>query len=385
MTILMAHNYYQQSGGEDQVFAAEAALLESRGHRVVRFEEHNARIRNRSAGVIAIDAVWNSNSAHLLTELVRREKPDIVHFHNTFPLISPAAYYAVQREGVPVIQTLHNFRLLCPGATLFRDGAVCEECMDRRSLRPAMAHKCYRGSRPATAAVATMLTVHRAARTWHRKVDRYIALSEFARRKFIVGGLPANRIVVKPNFVSPDPGVGQGSGGYALFVGRLAAEKGISVLVSAWKELSNIPLLVVGGGPLEGTKWPPGVNWMGRQSRDKVLSLMRGAYTLIFPSQWYEGAPMTIVEAFACGLPIIASNLGTMAEQVAHERTGLLFNPGDATDLARKVRWAFDHPDAVGAMRAAARAEYERLYSPRENYKMLMSIYDAAIEAGMAA
>ena len=380
MNILVAHNYYQQPGGEDQVFAAEAALLEDHGHRVVRYEENNSRIADRVGALTAIDAIWNSTSARSITELMRREKPDVVHFHNTFPLISPAAYYAVQRAGVPVVQTLHNFRLLCPAATLFRDGAVCEQCIDQRSFRPAMFHKCYRGSRPATAAVAAMLTLHRAARTWQRKVDRYIAVSEFARRKFIVGGLPANRIVLKPNFVSPDPGMGDGNGGNALFVGRLSAEKGIAVLASAWRELSDIPLTVAGDGPVSGTEWPAGVTWVGRQPHARILELMREARVLIFPSLWYEGAPMTIIEAFACGLPVIASNLGSMAEMVAHERTGLLFNPGDAEDLARKVRWAFENPDAVEAMRAAARREFEEKYTAERNYKMLTSIYEQAIE-----
>jgi glycosyltransferase involved in cell wall biosynthesis len=379
-SIAIVHNYYQQPGGEDQTFAAETALLESKGHRVIRYEEHNSRIANRNAAFAAIDAVWSSKSAQAFTELMRRNKPDVVHFHNTFPLISPSAYYAVRREGAAVVQTLQNYRLLCPGATLFRDGAVCEKCIDQQSLRPAMFHKCYRGSRPATAAVAAMLTVHRAAGTWRRKVDLYIAVSEFGRRKFIEGGLAADRIVVKPNFVSPDPGVGASCGDYALFVGRLSAEKGIGILASAWSELSDIPLIVAGDGPLAGTEWPRGVTALGRQPRERILALMREARVLIFPSQWYEGAPMTIVEAFACGLPVIASNLGSMAEMVAHERTGLLFHPGDAADLARKVRWAFEHPQAVDAMRAAARREFEEKYTAESNYKMLIGIYEEAIE-----
>jgi glycosyltransferase involved in cell wall biosynthesis len=375
----MAHNRYRQPGGEDQVFASESALLECKSHRVIRFEEDNARIEKGSAAVTTLSAVWNSKSANALTRVIRRERPDVVHFHNTFPLISPAAYYAAQREGVPVIQTLHNFRLLCPGATLFRDGAICQECIDQRSFRPGMANKCYRGSRPATAAVATMLTVHRAARTWHRKVDLYIALNDFAREKFIEGGLPASRIVVKPNFVSPDPGVGTGTGSYALFVGRLSPEKGIAVLAEAWKDLRHIPLLVAGDGPLAGTQWPSGVTWIGRQPHDKILELMREARILIFPSEWYEGAPMTLIEAFACGLPVIASNLGSMAEMVSHERIGLLFNAGDAANLARNVRWAFGNHIALDAMRRAARQEYEVKYSAERNYEMLTASYETAI------
>jgi glycosyltransferase involved in cell wall biosynthesis len=379
MNVLVAHNYYQQPGGEDHVFAAETALLESRGHHVVRYEEHNSRIANRNVAVAAIDTVWSSKSARALGELVRGHRPDVVHFHNTFPLISPAAYYAVQNEGAAVVQTLHNFRLVCPGATLFRDGMVCEECIQQRSLRPAMAHKCYRGSRPATAAVAVMLTVHRAARTFRRQVDCYIALSEFARRKFIAGGLPEDRIVVKPNFVSPDPGVGPGTGGCALFVGRLSAEKGVSLLASAWRELGKIPLVVAGDGPLAGTEWPMGVSWIGSHPREKILALMSEARVLIVPSEWYETGPLTVLEAFACGLPVIASNLGSMAETVTHEKTGLLFEPGDAADLARKVKWAFEHPEAMEKMRVNARSEFEEKYTADRNYEILMAIYEAAI------
>jgi glycosyltransferase involved in cell wall biosynthesis len=243
-----------------------------------------------------------------------------------------------------------------------------------------MAHKCYRGSRPATAAVAVMLTVHRAARTFRRQVDCYIALSEFARRKFIAGGLPEDRIVVKPNFVSPDPGVGPGTGGYALFVGRLSAEKGVSLLASAWKELGKIPLVVAGDGPLAGTEWPMGVSWIGSQPREKILALMSEARVLIVPSECYENGPLAALEAFACGLPVIASNLGSMAETVTHEKTGLLFEPGDAADLARKVRWAFEHPEAMAAMRVAARREFEEKYTAERNYKMLIGIYEQAME-----
>jgi glycosyltransferase involved in cell wall biosynthesis len=226
-----------------------------------------------------------------------------------------------------------------------------------------------------------MLQIHRTAGTWRTKVDVYIALSEFARRKFIEGGLPASRIVVKPNFVFPDPGMGTGGGGYALFVGRLSAEKGISVLAESWRHLADIPLVVAGDGPLAGTEWPRGVSALGRLPREKILALMRAAQVLIFPSIWYEGAPMTIIEAFACGLPVIASNLGSMAEMVEHERTGCLFNPGDAADLARKVRWMFEHTRAVAAMRLAARREYEEKYMAERNYEMLMAIYARAIDS----
>jgi len=354
-------------------------MLGDNGHAVSLYEEQNDRIGN---GLLTgVSAVWNQNSYRKLGALVRRNNIALVHFHNTFPLVSPSAYYAVRKPGVAVVQTLHNYRLLCPGATLYRSGAVCEECIERRSPVPAVAHRCYRGSRLATAAIATMLSAHRAAGTWSRAVDIYIALSEFARSKFIQGGIPTDRIAVKPNFVTPDPGIGEGTGDYALFVGRLAPEKGIETLARAWQNLQDIPLKVVGDGPMSGGDWPPGTTWMGYQPRDRVLALMRAARVLVFPSIWYECAPMTILEAFACGLPVIASDLGSLPEFVTDHRTGLLFRPGDPADLVSKVRWAFQHSEQLREMRFEARREYEDKYTAERNYRMLSAIYDLAIDS----
>ena len=225
-----------------------------------------------------------------------------------------------------------------------------------------------------------MLAAHRAVGTWDRRIDVYIALSEFARSKFIQGGLPADRIVVKGNCVTPDPGPGEGKGGYALFVGRLSEEKGIGTLAEAWRRLPDIPLLVAGDGPLNQTEWPKGVTWLGHQSHDEVIGLMKNAAVLVFPSVCYECAPLTILEAFACGLPVIASDLGSVPELVTDRRNGRLFRAGDADDLGRQVRWAFEGPDQLGEMRAAARREFETRYTAEANYKALLEIYGLAIE-----
>jgi glycosyltransferase involved in cell wall biosynthesis len=375
----MAHNFYRQPGGEDRVFENETALLEKNGHEVLRHEDHNDRIHDGPVAA-ARDAVWSSQTFQSLDRLTHARAINLAHFHNTFPLISPAAYYAVRRAGVPVVQTLHNFRLICAGGMLSREGAVCESCIKHRSLLPGIARACYRESRPATAAVATMLAVHRAAGTYQKQVDCYIALSQFARRKFIEGGLPPDRIVVKPNFVSPDPGAGKGHGDYALFVGRLAQDKGVKTLAAAWRPLHGIPLRVAGDGPLRDAHWPQGMVWLGAQPQDRIMTLMQDARVLVFPSTSYECAPMTIVEAFACGLPVIASNLGSIPEFVQHGYNGLLFRPGDPEDLASKVRWAFDHPEELGAMRLNARREFEQKYTGERNYKMLIATYEAAIE-----
>ncbi len=377
MRILSVHNFYQRPGGEDQVFANEVGLLEAGGHQVSCYEERNERI---SSGLFtALTATWNQGSYHRLRGVAQEQSPEVTHFHNTFPLISPSAYYAMRRQRVPVVQTLHNFRLLCPGGLLMRDGKPCEECIEQKSLRPAIAHRCYRDSRAATAAVCGMIATHRVAGTWDRAVDVYIALSEFARAKFIEGGLPADRVVVKRNFIATDPGVGAG-GSYALFVGRLSEEKGVRTLAEAWLQRTGIPLMVAGDGPLNTIAWPHGVKWLGQQTREQVVELMKNAAALIFPSVWYECAPMTILEAFACGLPVIASDIGSIPELVIDHHNGLLFRAGDAEDLARKVRWAVDNPERLREMRVAARREYETKYTAEINYKRLIEIYEMAIE-----
>jgi glycosyltransferase involved in cell wall biosynthesis len=385
MKILAVHNRYQLPGGEDQVFVDETALLEARDHRVVRYEVHNDQVERVNRLTLAKDTVWNTSAYRELGALIRRERPEVVHFHNTLPLVSPAGYYAARAEGVPVIQTLHNYRLLCPVALFFRDGRVCEDCMGKAVPWPGVVHECYRGSRAASGVIATMLTVHRAMRTWTEMVDVYVALTEFARSKFIEGGLPAGKIVVKPNFVAPDPGRGQGGGGYALFVGRLAPEKGTGTMLAAWDRLgTRIPLKIVGNGPLRArvveAARRSNVEWLGHRPVEEVHALMGKADMLVFPSEWYETFGRVAVEAFAAGTPVIAANIGAVAELVEHGRTGLEFRPGDPEDLVAQVEWAMSHPAELRRMRDEARAEFEAKYTAERNYRALMEIYEAALE-----
>jgi glycosyltransferase involved in cell wall biosynthesis len=385
MKILAVHNRYQLPGGEDQVFVDETALLEARDQRVLRYEVHNDQVKQLKRLALVKDTVWNSSAYRELGALIRRERPDVVHFHNTLPLISPAGYYAARAEGVPVIQTLHNYRLLCPVALLFRDGRVCEDCMGKSVPWPGVFHGCYRGSRAASGVIATMLSVHRAFRTWTEMVDLYIALTEFARNKFIEGGLPAEKIVVKPNFVAPDPGRGQGGGGYALFVGRLAPEKGTGTMLAAWEQLgTRIPLKIVGDGPLRdrvvGAARQSNVQWLGHRPVSDVHALLGKADMLVFPSEWYETFGRVAAEAFAAGTPVIAADIGAVAELVEHGRTGLKFRPGDPEDLVAQVEWALSHPVELLSMREEARAEFEAKYTAERNYRALMEIYEAALE-----
>jgi len=385
MIILVCHNHYRRPGGEDQVFAAERRLLEAHGHRVAPYAVSNESLvrKGRLAGTAS--AIWNRAAGSALRRLIRGRRPGVVHFHNTFAAISPAGYYAAKREGLPVIQTLHNFRLLCPNAVFYRNGKVCEDCLGKAIPWPGVVHCCYHDSATHTGAVALMLTVHRALGTWTRMVDVYIALTEFARRKFIEGGLPAEKIVVKPNFVDPDPGQRTSAGNSAVFVGRLSPEKGVRTLLSAWQRLDGIPLRMVGDGPLRGeleeTKMRNDIDavaLLGKRSREDVLDILKGSRFLVLPSECYENFPMSIAEAFACGVPVIASRLGAMAEIVEDGRTGLHFNPGDPEDLAAKVEWAWTHPERMAEMGREARREYERKYTAERNYEMLMGIYERA-------
>jgi glycosyltransferase involved in cell wall biosynthesis len=228
MKILSVHNSYQLPGGEDHVFAQEADMLRSHGHEVVLYQVSNDQVKGVNPLVLLGNTIWNRSIQQELRVLMQREKPDIVHVHNTFPVISPAVYYAAGEAAIPVVQTLHNYRLLCPAATLFRDGHVCEDCVGKAIPWSGVAHGCYRSSRLATAAGAAMLAIHHYKQTWSEAVSAYIALSEFARAKFIEGGLPAEKIFVKPNYLQTDPGPGEGKGNYALFVGPFSGTDGIS-------------------------------------------------------------------------------------------------------------------------------------------------------------
>lgn len=385
MKILIAHNYYQQPGGEDQVFSTEADLLEAHSHQVLRYPVHNSSIEGMNPIALAGATIWSTSGYRELRALIRQKRPQVAHFHNTLPLISPAAYYAARAERVPVVQTLHNYRLLCPSAVFFRDGKVCEDCLGKFVPWPGVIHACYRANYAASGAVATMLILHRTLRTWTNLVDQYIALTEFARQKFIQGGLPAEKIVVKPNFIQHDSEHREELEKYALFVGRLSPEKGISTLLKAWQQIGEkMPLKIVGDGPLapqvlESSRRVPGIDWLQQLPKEQVLALMERACILILPSLWYEGFPMVIAEAFASGLPVVASGLGSLSSLIDHQRTGLHFQPGSPEDLATQVEWVLAHPMELIQMRQAARTEFEAKYTAKQNYQMLIEIYEKVV------
>jgi glycosyltransferase involved in cell wall biosynthesis len=387
--ILVAHNFYQRRGGEDAVCESEIRLLREAGHELIEYRLHNDEIQEYSLigkASLSWRTSWSTRGNRELREILARESPDVAHFHNTFPLISPSAYYACGVAEVPVVQTLHNFRLVCPSGNLFRDGHVCEECTSHSLLR-SIVHGCFRGSRTATAAVAAMLAVHGLLRTWARQVALFLVCSEFARGKFMNAGFDGVRIRVKPNFIAPDPGARLGGGSTALYLGRLSEEKGPQLLPQAWSKLAAlIPLEIAGDGPLRASLEADcvrlglhSVYFAGWLDAQPAMESLRSAKFLIVPSLCYEGFPMAIAEAYACGVPIIAAGHGGLAEIVRDRCTGLHFAAGDAEDLAAKVEWAWTHPREMETMGQAARMEFETKYNAGTALKYLENVYESVL------
>lgn len=387
MNVLVVHNYYRQAGGEDGVFAAEVQALTRQGVNVSTYTVHNDDVPDGNPVVAGLRTVWNPASARTLGRLVQEGGIDVVHFHNTFPLISPATYWAVRAQGAAVVQTLHNYRLLCANSSLYRDGHFCTDCLGKTPPWPGVRHACYRESRAATGAVVAMQTMHRLLGTYDGAVDVYIALTEVARDLYVRGGLPAGKLVVKPNFLPNDPGVGAADGGYALFLGRLVPEKGVLTMLDAWHSLgAQLPLKIVGDGPLApqvaaAARETLGVEALGWRSHEEVLKLLQGARLLVFPSEWPETFGLTLIEAYACGVPVVASNFGSAASLVEHGVTGRHFRAGDAGDLAAQVNWLLDHPGVYAEMRRAARQAYLSRYTAENNVAQLLDIYARARES----
>jgi glycosyltransferase involved in cell wall biosynthesis len=390
MKILLAHNTYQLPGGEDVVYARERDLLLAHGHTVEEYERSNHEIEQLSRLQklqMPAKVVWNAASRDDFEGRLRRFRPDVVHIHNTFMMISPSIYSACRHLGVPVVQTLHNYRLLCPSAVFFREGKPCHDCESH--LGHSIAHGCYRASRWATIPVTAMLAWHRAAGTYHDLVDRYITLTAFSRNNFLRAGFAPERIMVKSNFVDPDPGERCSDGAYALYVGRISPEKGLRTILAAWRTLpESIPLRLAGTGPLaeevqkEASAIGPHIQYLGQISGARVVEEMKGARFLVFSSELYENFPLTLCEAFACGVPVVASDIGATKEIVTHGQTGLHFRAGDARDLADKVVYAWRQREQMSQLGKLARAEFEARYTAELNYRRLMEIYASVLPAG---
>ncbi|HNR69682.1 MAG TPA: glycosyltransferase family 4 protein [bacterium] len=382
MKILQAHNYYQFSGGEDVVLSAEHQLLSEKNHFVKQLLVNNNEIKNYSL-IQKLKIVFSPSDSSIfqgkIKYILNSTNFDILHCHNFYPLLSPGLFYYSKSTTTANLLTLHNFRLLCANASLFRNNNICEECINK-SLYCSLKYKCYRNSRIATFAVARMVETHKKMRTWQHEIDAYICLTEFSRRKFRQGGLPNDKLFIKPNFLEFDPGFEITTGKYFLFIGRLETVKGVQLLPEVAGQVSR-PINVIGQGTLlQSFRNVNNLKYLGQQKRSNVMKHLHNAICLILPSLWYEMMPMTILEAFACAKPVIASRLGAMAELIQDGVTGLLFEPGSAEDLAKKMNWAIEHPEEMKQMGLNARREYERKYTAETNYKILIEIYQAAIE-----
>lgn len=392
MRILMAHNRYQLPGAEDHVYEAEADLLREHGHSVVQFELHNHSIEPAGTFSAAKNGFWNFEAAKQIGALVAEHKIEVAHFHNIFPLMSPSAYRAARKAGAAVVQTLHNFRLLCPRCTLFRAGRVCHDCVGKSFAWPAVVHGCYR-SRSTSAATAAITGFHTALGTWRSAVDAYVALTEASRDLFVQSGrLSETSIFVKPNFLTVDPGVGSTDRHGALFVGRLVLEKGIPTLLEAWKRIgSRLPLTIYGDGPLRddvaraAAESAGAITWLGWRDRSEVNAALGSASVLIFPSAWYECGPLSVIESLARGTPVIGANLGALSEMICSGSSGYHFAAGSADSLVEAVSTFLSRPDGGRQLQKSARAAFLQKYTAAQGYDNLLELYRFALAANRAS
>jgi glycosyltransferase involved in cell wall biosynthesis len=389
MKILVVHNRYRIRAGEDAVFDKEVNLLQQYRHEVETWVMDNQDIDSRgflNQLHLGINTIWSWKSYREMKRRIRDFKPDIVHVHNILPLLSPSIFYACQSQKIPVVQTLHNYRLGCPVATLFREGQICEKCLTQ-SLWLGIYHGCYRNSRLQTAIIAAMLQIHRWLGTWQNRVDGYIAVSQFLKEKIIEVGISSEKIYVKPNFIalisSPPENIEFGS--YYLYVGRLVEEKGILWLLETYKEINpRYPLMIVGEGDLVELVQDYDVNnsmihYVGVQSKEDVLAWMRGAIALIFPSLWYECCPLTIIEAYSQNLPVIATNLGAMTELIKPRQTGLFFKKFDTESLREQLIYIESNLERWLNTKKDIKSFVDNLFFRELNYQLLIDIYQKII------
>lgn len=392
MKILLAHNLYSSEvpSGENQVLFAEHALLLRNGNQVERFSRSNDEIKNNGIkGKIlgAVSTPWNPSMARAIRNKVENTQPDVVHVHNTFPLISPAIFHSIGKRAARVL-TLHNYRLFCPAAVPMRNGKVCMECIDKKSPMPAMAHACYRNSRLATLPLVINVGLHRMIGTWRSHVDAFICLSDFQRELMIEAGLPRERVHVKPNFYPGMPSVTPWSERipYVVFAGRLAPEKGVINLLRAWQAWGAAApeLRLVGDGELrpELERMATGlsVRFLGQLPADRAQAEIANACLQILPSEWFEGFPMVVREAFAFGTPAAVSRIGPLPSIVTHGKSGIVFQPANPQSLLQEVRSAWETPGLLERLGQGARAEFESKYTEDANYATLKGIYRQAIE-----
>ena len=388
LSVVVVHEKYQQFGGEDVAVAADLALLERNGHRIEYYERDNDEINDLGPigkARIAAGTVWSKRSRRSLAAVLERFRPQVVHVHNTFPLLSPSIYRAAKERDIPVVQSIHNYRLICPTGALLRDGRLCAECVGRRLPLPAVRHACYHSSRSQTAVVAAMHATHTVMKTWERDVDLFLPVSHHVLHRLIeAAAIPPDRAMVRNNHLSPDPGLRRPDSdrGYAVFVGRLSHEKGVEVLVRAAAQVPELQVRVVGDGPERGRVvrlarelQADNVSFLGQLPRPDALEEIRGARCLVLPSIWEEPMGLVLIEAAALGVPIIGSNIGGTPEVVV-PGTGFLFARADVSALATSLRDAASKPMIWRARGRAARLHFERNFTAERAYDSLLAAYD---------
>ncbi len=382
MRILFVHNKYRQAGGEDTALALETALLKERGHAVDTLFFNNEEIdEGWMAKVQALkNALYNRSSEKKIIGKIREFAPDIIHVHNLFFVASPSILSGAAKMHVPVVLTVHNYRLICCNALLLRNNQPCEICVKRKLPMAGVRYRCYRGSAAASGMVTLVTGIHKFRHTWQTKVAKYIVLTAFTKEKLLNSslGIPLEQLVIKPNFV-PDLGVGElPRDKFFLFAGRLAKEKGVYTLLEAFQGMPEKILLVAGEGPEKDLlkveyQQAENIRFLGKLDNRELSDLMRKCQALVFPSIWYEGLPFVILEAFCAGTPVIASNLGAMSTLIKNGYNGIHFKPGNAPDLKEAV-WRFG--GNRNDLYANARQTYLDHYHPDIHYKSVMEIYD---------
>lgn len=383
--ILQLHNHHEGPGGAMEVLAHEAGLLTAGGHEVREYTLPAASKLGLGPVRAGLKAVWNVEACREVEDLIRAFRPDVVHVHTPFPLMSPAVFRTARKLGAPVVATLHSYRYSCIAATCYRDGAICEDCVGKWLKLPGVQHRCYHDSLGASAALTVGLTLHRGLGTFHHAVDRFLALTDFSRELLIRDGIPAEKITVKQNSV-PDPGVSdvtRRGERYLAFVGRLMDIKGVETMLDAWCRAAHgdLQLRIAGDGPLRGlveerSRRDPSLRFEGWIGEDDVFELMRGAEAVLVPSEWYEGGgPLTTLRSLAVGTPVIISDLENIGAYVRADDAGVLFRTGDADDLATVLAEVAAEPAEWAARRQRARRSYDKRYSPEVDLRRLEAVY----------
>lgn len=382
--VLIVHNYYQIPGGEDTVVENEKKMLIENGHKVILYTRHNDEIKSNNIlkkFLLPFETIFSLKTYKDIKRIIREEKIEIVHVHNTLPLISPSVYYAARSCKIPAIQTLHNFRLLCPAATFVRNDKICEKCLEK-SLFSAVKYKCYRNSFLQSSIISMNIAIHRFIGTYKR-INGYIALTEFNKKKF-ENLIDSKKIFIKPNFsnFNDDKSLKLDNRRYFLYLGRVDKIKGLEVILRAWKNIKEEELYIVGTGPYEenvkeyvAKNNMSNVKLLGFKRKDEVIAIIKNAKAIIIASQWYEGFPMTIVESFSLGVPVIAGDIGNMSSIIEHSANGLLFKYNDHEELRKQVE-VFSNGNIMRKLSIGAKESFDKKYCKEINYNILLKVYN---------